>query len=265
MGQAHYFCWCMSRYLAEVSYDGTSYHGWQLQNNAITVQKILEDALSTLLRTPTQIVGSGRTDTGVHARQQFFHFDTPQPIDCAQLTYKLNAFLPASIAIHQIRGIQPEAHARFDATLRSYEYHINNTKNPFLSQYSWYFSRPLNVEAMNQAAQVMLTQTDFQAFSKVKTQVNHYLCNISTAQWNHHNDKLIFYVSANRFLRGMVRAIVGTLIEVGLQNLTTNDFKAIIESKDRKKAGRSVPAHGLYLTAVQYPNQIFKHTEAPLK
>lgn len=241
------------RFFLQFSYNGTRYHGWQSQPNAITVQQTLNHALSVVLNQPDiQIMGAGRTDTGVHARQMFAHFDYENPINVKSTVHKLNSFLPKDIAVADIIPVSNEAHARFDATQRTYEYHIHLTKNVFLDELSWYYAKELEVEKMNQAANLLLNFTDFQCFSKVNTDVNTFNCKITQAFWEQKNNQLIFTISADRFLRNMVRAIVGTLVDVGLGKISKNDFVAIIESKDRKRAGFSVPAHGLYLTEIKY-------------
>ena len=241
------------RYFIEFSYQGTHYHGWQMQPDAISVQEVLSKALHLLLREPVEIVGAGRTDAGVHALQMFAHFDTDQAFDNHQLVKKMNSFLPNDISVHRIRGVSAEAHARFDATARTYEYRIHQQKNPFLSEFSWYYFRDLDVDAMNEAAQIILMYEDFECFSKTHTDVFTFNCTITEAYWRQEKDQLIFTVSANRFLRNMVRAIVGTLINVGIGKLKAEDMHQIIKSKNRGQAGFSVPAHGLFLTKVRYP------------
>ncbi len=245
------------RYFLELSYDGTPYHGWQRQPNAISVQEVIEDSLSTLLRVKTDIVGAGRTDTGVHAKQIMAHFDANHNIDPDQLKYKLNSILPAEIAVKRVDLVTDDAHARFDATSRSYEYYVTLAKDPFLINKSYYLKKPLDVELMNEAAKLLLNYTNFKCFSKSKTDVKTYNCNITNAVWVEHNHQLVFMISANRFLRNMVRAIVGTLIEIGEHKLKIEDLVKIIKSEDRGQAGYSVPAHGLYLTEVEYPKTIY--------
>lgn len=245
------------RYFIELSYKGTAYHGWQIQANALSVQEEVNRALSTYLRVDIMCVGSGRTDTGVHATQQWAHFDHTQKIAPEDFIYKINKLLPGDIAVHRINETAENAHARFDATQRSYVYKIHQKKSPFLSESSYYYPFPLDLETMNEAARLLLGAQNFQTFSKVKTDVSTFNCNITAARWNVENDKLMFHVSADRFLRGMVRTLVGTLLEVGQGKLTSDQFSAIIQSKDRKKAGRSVPAHGLYLCEVVYPENTF--------
>jgi tRNA pseudouridine38-40 synthase len=245
------------RYFFEISYNGKNYAGWQSQANAVGVQTIVEEALTKLLRTPTKITGSGRTDTGVHCIQQFFHTDIEKSFDKEDFLHRLNSFLPRDIAIRSIRAVKPDASARYAATERSYEYHITLVKNPLLMGLALHYFKPLNIQTMNKAATLLVGEHDFECFSKVKTDVNHFLCTIKKARWQKKNDQLVFTITANRFLRGMVRAIVGTLLEVGTGKLTVNDFQTIIHSKDRKKAGANVDPHGLYLVNVKYPKSIF--------
>ncbi|MFD1602409.1 tRNA pseudouridine(38-40) synthase TruA [Flavobacterium artemisiae] len=240
------------RYFIQFAYNGTHFHGWQIQPNASSVQETLNKAFSVLLNEPISIMGAGRTDTGVHATEMFGHFDTEKNLDVPVLVHKLNSYLPKDIAIFDIILVQDDAHCRFDAKKRTYEYHINTFKNPFLENLSWYMSQKLDLDLMNEAAQILFKHTDFQCFSKSNTDVNTYDCTIFEAYWKQENDKLIFTISANRFLRNMVRAIVGTLINIGLKKITLTDFEDIIASKNREKAGFSVPAHGLYLTKVNY-------------
>ena len=241
------------RFFIQLSYNGTNYHGWQIQPNASSVQETLTQALSVVLSDKNiQIMGAGRTDTGVHASQMFAHFDYENPIDSKTIVHKLNSFLPKDIAVANIIAVDENAHARFDAKQRTYEYKINVSKNVFLDELSWYYNKELNTEAMNEAAKLLLVFTDFQCFSKVHTDVNTFNCKIGQAFWKKENDALIFTISADRFLRNMVRSIVGTLVYVGLGKISKADFQTIIESKDRKKAGFSVPAHGLYLTEIKY-------------
>ena len=241
------------RFFIQLSYNGTNYHGWQIQPNATSVQETLTKALSVVLnKKDIEIMGAGRTDSGVHASQMFAHFDFENEIDSQTILHKLNSFLPKDIAVSNIILVDENAHARFDATQRTYEYKINSSKNVFLDKLSWYYNKELNVNAMNESAELLLKFIDFQCFSKVHTDVNTFNCSITEAFWKTENDQLIFTISADRFLRNMVRSIVGTLVYVGLGKISKADFQAIIESKDRKKAGFSVPAHGLYLTKIKY-------------
>ncbi|BDC99722.1 tRNA pseudouridine(38-40) synthase TruA [Persicobacter psychrovividus] len=244
------------RYFIEIAYKGTNYHGWQSQKNQTvpTIQGVLEKALSTILRTPIEILGSGRTDTGVHAKQTFAHFDVAEALDCEKYVYKFNALLPFDISIMRMFPVDDQTHARFDATTRSYEYHLHLSRDPFLQELSYFHKEPVNVERMNEAAKLLLGRKDFQCFSKVKTDVNNYFCEIFHAQWElRDKDHLIFHITANRFLRNMVRAIVGTLLEVGRERMTPQQVLEVIDSKNRSVAGRSVPSDGLYLSKVLYP------------
>lgn len=240
------------RYFIELAYNGTNYHGWQYQPNAASVQETLNTALSTILKTSIDVVGAGRTDTGVHAKQMFAHFDFDAEIDVAFLIHKLNSFLPKDIAIINLHKVHETAHARFDATKRTYEYHIHTQKNVFENEGSWYYPSKLDIDAMNEATKLLFSHTDFECFSKVNTDVNTFNCKIEEAYWQQNADKLIFTIAADRFLRNMVRAIVGTIINIGLGKITLHDFQTILESKDRNQAGFSVPAHGLYLTKIEY-------------
>ncbi len=245
------------RYFLELSYNGTSYHGWQRQPNAISVQEVLEESLSKLLRIKTEIVGAGRTDTGVHAKQIMAHFNTKGDIDVTKLKFRLNAILPKEIAIQKVDLVHKDAHARFDAISRSYEYHIALVKDPFRIQTAYFLKKDLDVDLMNKAAKLLLNYTNFKCFSKSKTDVKTYNCVISDACWEKNGEVLIFKITANRFLRNMVRAIVGTLIEVGQYKLTLDGLIEVIKSEDRSNAGYSVPAQGLYLTKVAYPKRIY--------
>lgn len=240
------------RYFIQISYNGTNYHGWQQQPNASSVQETLNKALSTVLNRTIDCMGAGRTDTGVHATQMYAHFDCDELQNTTSIIHKLNSFLPQDIVVHDLIQVHDDAHARFDATKRTYEYHIHSFKNAFLQNKSWYFHQKLNVNLMNEACKILFNHTDFQCFSKVHTDVNTFDCKIYEAFWKEENANLIFTISADRFLRNMVRAIVGTMVNVGLEKITLEEFQTIIESKDRNKAGFSVPAHGLYLTEIEY-------------
>ncbi len=247
------------RYFIELSYNGKNYHGWQKQPDVISIQEVLENSLSKLLRSKIEIVGAGRTDTGVHAKQIFTHFNIKESIETLNLNNRLNAFLPDDISIQNIFLVNNESHARFDAIKRSYEYQIWQGKNPFLIDSSWQIkTKILNVDKMNEAASLLLNYTNFKCFSKSKTDVFTYDCDITEAKWVKNENLLTFHITANRFLRNMVRAIVGTLYEVGIGKITITDFISIIESQDRTKAGISVPAQGLFLTKVTYPDSIYK-------
>lgn len=241
------------RYFITFSYQGSSYHGWQRQPDASSVQQTLEEAMQLFLKEDVSLVGAGRTDTGVHAKVMVAHFDTQQSFEIEELIYRLNAYLDESIAILSIVEVKADAHARFDATSRSYEYWVVQQKNPFLAQAAYYITHPLDVNRMNEAAALMLEHKDFECFSKSNTDVHTYLCDVTRAEWVFEGERLVFHVSANRFLRNMVRAIVGTLLEVGKGKMSIDEFKAVLDSKDRRNAGPSVPAKGLYLTTIQYP------------
>lgn len=245
------------RYFLDIAYKGTNYHGWQLQKNAHSVQGELEAALHKLLRRPVGVVGSGRTDAGVHARQQLVHIDVEEPLDIPVMEFRLNAVLPPDVAVKSIKRVDPRAHARFSALFRNYEYKICRQKNPFLEKLCYVNIRPLDVAAMNQAAALLLDWEDFECFSKVHTEVKHFRCNVVRAEWLEEGDQLVFQVRANRFLRNMVRAIVGTLLEVGQGRMSLDDFRQVLVSRDRSRAGRSAPAQGLFLTKVEYPETIY--------
>jgi len=240
------------RYFIELSYHGKNYHGWQIQPDAISVQQKVNTALSIMLQKEINVVGAGRTDTGVHASQMFAHFDLEkQVVDNA--VFKLNSILPKDIVVYQVFLVEDEKHARFNALSRSYEYKISLGRNPFLVDFSWQIhTQRFDIDAMNEAAKLLLEYKDFESFSKVKTDVYTFICDITEAVWTQKENELIFHISANRFLRNMVRAIVGTLLEVGSGKISIEDFRQIIESKNRSKAGLSVPAKGLFLTAIKY-------------
>jgi tRNA pseudouridine38-40 synthase len=246
------------RYFIYLSYNGTAYHGWQIQPNGISVQEVLANALSTILREDIEITGAGRTDTGVHAKLMVAHFDVegelPTDFDLAT---KLNSFLPNDISIFKIVEVQPNAHARFDAISRRYEYRVVTSKDAFKNGLTARVAYKLDFEAMNEAASLLKEYRDFTSFSKLHTDVKTNNCIITYAQWTEVENEWIFTIQADRFLRNMVRAIVGTLFEVGRHKISLKDFKAIIESKNRCKAGVSVPAHGLYLDDIQYPENLF--------
>ncbi|QOD60544.1 tRNA pseudouridine(38-40) synthase TruA [Polaribacter haliotis] len=240
------------RYFIELSYNGKNYHGWQIQPDAISVQEKLNYAVSTVLQEKIEVVGAGRTDTGVHASQMFAHLDVSKKIE-GDIVHKLNSILPSDIVVYEVSLVEDEKHARFDAKSRSYEYRIWQGRNPFLLDFSWQIhSQNLDISLMNEAAEILLEYEDFQTFSKVKTEVYTFNCDVTEAFWKQEDNLLTFYISANRFLRNMVRAIVGTLVDVGLGKISVADFRAIIESKNRGKAGLSVPAKGLFLTQIKY-------------
>lgn len=241
------------RYCIEFSYFGKHYFGYQIQPRQNSIQEEMEKALSTLLREEIKIVGAGRTDTGVHAKKIFAHFDSLQNIELENLCHRLNNFLPPDIAIHRIFRVSDSFHARFEATYRTYEYRICMSKNPFTADFAWmHWKRDLNISKMNEAAKILLEYEDFASFSKIGADNKTTFCTIFFAEWKQENNELIFTISANRFLRNMVRAIVGTLVEIGLEKINIEDFRKIIEAKDRGKAGSSAPAQGLYLVDVGY-------------
>jgi tRNA pseudouridine38-40 synthase len=247
------------RYFLEISYHGGQYHGWQAQENTTqTVQGELDKALGLVLRQPIESVGSGRTDTGVHCRSQFVHLDVAQPIaDPARFLYKLNRCLPADIAALALRPVVPEAHARFSALTRSYEYHLARQKSPLALGVAYQYTVPLDLAQMNLAAAKLLNYADFESFSRVKTDVKTFRCQLFHAYWEQDGPRLVFYIQADRFLRGMVRTIVGTLLDVGRGQLAVGDIDGIVQGRDRTRAGRAVPPQGLFLTAVSYPPEIF--------
>jgi tRNA pseudouridine38-40 synthase len=245
----------MSRYFLGFSYKGTRYHGWQAQPNAHTVQAEINRALGLLLGHDVDALGCGRTDTGVHARRYVAHFDTHKTIsDAAAAVSKLNKILPHDISVYDLQKVNSEAHARFDATLRTYKYFITTAKNPFLQEFAVFVHYPLNLEDMNAAAALLLQQTDFTSFAKLHSDVTNNDCTVTEAYWsvNEENNTIVFTISSNRFLRNMVRAIVGTLLELGRGKMSLNDFRRIVEQKNRCSAGASAPAHGLFLWEVEY-------------
>ncbi|MGY0391929.1 tRNA pseudouridine(38-40) synthase TruA [Bizionia sp. KMM 8389] len=246
------------RYFIELSYNGRAYHGWQNQPNAISVQEVIEKALTILLGAKTPIMGAGRTDAGVHALQMYAHFDTDVSFNGETLCYRLNALLPKDVAIQSIFPVVADAHARFHATSRTYLYRIALKKNPFNNEAAYLLKKPLDVDEMQKAANSLINYRNFQCFSKTNTDVKTYNCSIMKVQFKQVDDELHFTIQADRFLRNMVRAIVGTLINVGLGKINLNDLHNIIQSKSRQEAGYSVPAHGLYLTHISYPETI-KH------
>ena len=241
------------RFFITLSYDGTHYHGWQIQPNGDSVQQRLQEALSTLLRKPVEVVGAGRTDTGVHARMMVAHFDWEETIDGKQLAYKLNKLLPGDIAVKEVRQVEDDMHARFSATSRTYHYFIHTCKDPFLQAYSWQIPFALDFEKMNEAAKVLLEYKDFTSFSKVNTDTKTNLCDLKEAFWEEvEPGQWRFTITANRFLRNMVRAIVGTLVEVGRDRISIEEMRHIIEAKDRCQAGESVPGKALFLVDIKY-------------
>ena len=243
----------MQRYFFEVEFLGTEYFGWQIQPKAITVQEEIQNCISKLLSNKeVSIVGCGRTDTGVHAKQYFFHLDLPQIVE-GQFQYKLNSMLPAAIAVKKILPLHEKAHARFDATCRTYRYFISTLKSPFKSHVELVLKYALDVQAMNECAQELVGRQDFASFARSNSDVENTFCEVFEAQWTSEGKQLYFEISANRFLRNMVRAIVGTLLEVGTGKLSRSEFVQIIKACDRSKASASAPAHGLFLWKVEFP------------
>ena len=242
------------RYFIRLGYKGAAYHGWQVQPHDTSVQQVIEEALATLLQAPTPITGAGRTDAGVNARLMVAHFDTERPIaDFNRLVHSLNAILPPDIAIYSITAVHDDAHARFDATSRTYKYFAVTGKDPFRYPLSWKCPPGLDFDMMNEAAAKLLDYTDFTSFSKLHTDVKTNNCRITHAAWAHEDDQWVFTITADRFLRNMVRAIVGTLVEVGRHKMTVEQFCQVIERKDRCAAGTSMPGHALFLWDIEYP------------
>ena len=247
----------MFRYFVKLSYKGTNFHGWQIQPNAVTVQEVLQNAFSLLLKDDIKIIGAGRTDTGVHALNYVAHFDINNEVkDLLQLKYKLNSFLNKDIAVHNIFRVKEDVHARFSALSRTYEYRIHQQKNPFLSDTSFYIREKLDFKAMNSAAKVLFEYKDFTSFSKLHTDTKTNLCEILRTEWMTSGEQKVFIIEADRFLRNMVRAITGTLLDIGRKKITIDDFRKIIESKNRSAASASAPAHALFLTEIKYPENI---------
>lgn len=245
------------RYFLEIAYNGGEYFGWQIQPDAVSVQEVLERGLSTILQKELKVVGAGRTDTGVHARQLFAHVDLDDTEDMSNFNFRLNSILPRDIVLKDIHPVNVDAHARFDAIEREYEYLINVTKDPFSQNLAYQVQKIPDIGLMNEAAAILLDYIDFQCFSRTKTNVKTYHCLIKKAFWTLDGNRLIFTIAADRFLRNMVRAIVGTLLDVGYEKTSMAQFHSVLKSKNRSEAGKSAPAHGLYLTKVTYPENIF--------
>ncbi len=247
-----------TRYFIFISYKGTSYHGWQVQPNSQTVQKILDNALSTILNEKISTTGAGRTDTGVHALIFCAHLESiaPDLTSRKNLIYRLNRFLPEDISVSRLIKVQPEAHARFSAISRTYRYNISKTKNPFWNDSSWFIPGKIDIAPMNEACGILLNHSDFTSFCRLHSDVKTNLCRIFYAVWEEADDRLVFTIKADRFLRNMVRAIVGTMIELGKGKITSVKFEEIILAKDRARAGKSAPAKGLFLTDIEYPEMI---------
>lgn len=247
----------MKRYFIELCYDGTDFGGFQIQNNQITIQGSLENAMQVLFRQPIALTGASRTDAGVHALQNYFHFDTSLDITQKHI-YNLNALLPNSIVVKDIYIVPATAHSRFDAIKRAYIYKIHTQKSPFLEGRSWYYPFPVNVSGLQAAADTLLNHTNFESFSKKNTTVNTFDCNITMAKWEHEGDIITFSIHSNRFLRGMIRGLVGTMLQVGRGNINVPDFIAIIASKNEQNVDFSTPAYGLYLSEIKYPDYFQK-------
>ncbi len=245
-----------NRYFLHLGYHGANYHGWQIQPNAPSVQETINQCLTTLLGEQIYVVGAGRTDTGVHAREMFAHFDISKPVLIKEFAHRMNKFLPPDIVIYGLYLVDSETHARFDASFRTYEYLISKGKNPFLRGLAWQSYTRLDVAKMNQACGLLFEFEDFSSFAKIHTDVKTHICKILLAEWQEAADRYIFTVRADRFLRNMVRAMVGTLVEVGKGKITLNDFREILRAEDRSKAAASAPAEGLYLTEVVYPKNV---------
>jgi len=247
----------MQRFFVQLSFKGTNYHGWQIQPNAITVQEVVERAFSTVLREKVQVTGAGRTDTGVHASFFICHFDSlsDEP-ETEKFIYRLNSILPADISLQGIRQVPTDAHARFSALSRTYKYYIHNKKDPFKTDISYLYTGSLDRDKMNEGAGMLKEYTDFTSFSRLHTDVKTNLCRILYAHWEREGDTLVFTIEADRFLRNMVRAITGTLLKMGTGKLSAEEFRRIIEARDRGVAGDSAPARGLFLTDIKYPPDI---------
>ena len=244
------------RWFIDLSYNGTAYHGWQVQPNGISVQEVLERSLATLLREPVAVTGAGRTDSGVHARLMVAHIDTTHELP-ETFVQRINSILPRDIAVHRVRAVQPDAHARFDATARYYEYHVHTSKNVFAENRSVRLIHIPNFDRMNEAAAVLMEYTDFTSFSKLHTDARTNNCQLLTAHWDRSPEGWVFTIGADRFLRNMVRSVVGTLLEIGYGRMDVEGLRKVVEARDRCRAGVSMPAHGLYLTRVEYPENIF--------
>jgi tRNA pseudouridine38-40 synthase len=248
-----------TRYFIFISYKGTSYHGWQLQPNSVTVQKTLDNALSLVLNEEINTTGAGRTDAGVHALFFCAHFDSHSPDLCKEdnLVFRLNRFLPEDISVSSIKKVVPDANARYSAISRTYKYYISRKKDPFFNSSSWLLHGYLDIEIMNQACSILFSHSDFTSFSKLHSGSKTNICKIYEARWNEEDNRLVFTIKADRFLRNMVRAIVGTIVETGFGRMNLDEFEEIISARDRCRAGTSAPAKGLFLTDIEYPSELF--------
>ena len=247
---------CCMRFFIEISYRGTNYHGWQVQPNANTIQHEINKALSAILDSKISIIGASRTDAGVHANRTYAHFDYPLIFDCKEIVLRLNGFLPKDIVVHNIFEVDQQINSRFDAISRTYNYHIIQYKNAFKRD-AYFFHKSLNIDEMNIACQHLIGEHDFTSFSKSHTQTKTNICTVTYANWTQDQEQIIFTITANRFLRNMVRAIVGTMLDIGMGKLSNQDMQDIFLKKDRSSAGFSVPACGLFLDDIDYPNSIF--------
>ena len=247
----------MPRYFLELSYKGTNYSGFQIQFNSVTVQGEVEKAMAVYFRKEINLTGSSRTDAGVHAIRNYFHFDLDQPIR-EQFLYNINSILPADIAIKKVISVRQDAHCRFDAVSREYNYYIYSQKNPFLSDRAWFYPYPLETDNLEAAAQIIREYSDFTSFSKRKTQVKTFKCSILESEWETNKDGLVYNIRANRFLRGMVRGLVGTMLLVGREKISLSEFRTVIESKNSFLADFTTPAHGLFLEGVEFPEGYFR-------
>ena len=248
-----------TRYFIYISYKGTSYHGWQLQPNSITIQKMVDNALNVILNEDVRTTGAGRTDAGVHALLFCAHFDSLSP-DLGvnkNLLFRLNSFLPEDISVSRIMKVLPDANARYSAISRTYKYYISGTKDPFFNSSSWFLHGDINLEAMNQACRILFLYSDFTSFSKLHSGSKTNICKIYDARWEKEDNRLVFTIQADRFLRNMVRAIVGTMIKIGFGRMNQKEFEEIIQARERCRAGTSAPAKGLFLTDIEYPGEIF--------
>ena len=246
------------RYFADMEFDGTAYSGWQIQPHSPSVQQTFEEALALFLRQKIDVTGAGRTDAGVHAVRMIAHFDLETPQDPEWMAHKLNGILPSDIAVHRICPVKPDAHARFDAVSRTYKYYVTLYKSTFYRNYSWYLPNEPDFELMNRAAEVLLSTVDFTSFSKLHTDTKTNDCHVTHARWERLADgRWAFTITADRFLRNMVRAIVGTLMEVGRHRMSVDEFRSVILKKDRCSAGDSAPARGLLLYDIDYPDDIY--------
>ena len=248
-----------TRYFIFISYKGTSYHGWQMQPNSVTVQQILEESLSVVLNEKISTIGAGRTDTGVHATFFCAHFESISPdlMESWNLVFRLNQYLPSDISVNSIKKVVPDANARYSAVSRTYKYYISKVKDPFFDNSSWYLHGKIDIPAMNEACKMLYNHSDFTSFSRLHSGTKSNICKIYNTGWEESDNRLIFTIKADRFLRNMVRAIVGTMVDIGFGKLNLREFEEIILTRDRCKAGKSAPAKGLFLVDIEYPEEIF--------